>query len=70
LAVQVPPSAVFATQLPLPSQMRFEPQEVPSDAFDLLQTGKPVVQLYVPGAQVVPQEAPDVHELQLPLLSQ
>jgi hypothetical protein len=35
-----------------------------------LQTGVPVVQLYVPGAQVVPQEAPDVQALQLPLLSQ
>ena len=68
--MQVPPSAVLATQPPLPSQMRFEPQEVPSAAFDLLQTGEPVVQLYVPGAQVVPQEAPDVHALQLPLLSQ
>ena len=66
----MPPSAVFATQPPLPFQMRFETQEVPSDAFDLLQTGRPVVQLYVPGAQVVPQEAPEVHALQLPLLSQ
>ena len=70
LLVQVPPSAVLATQPPLPLQTRFEPQEVPSDAFDWLQTGTPVVQLYVPGAQVVPQAAPEVHALQLPLLSQ
>ena len=68
--VHEPPSAVLATQLPLPLQTRFEPHDVPSDAFDWLQTGVPVVQLYVPGAQVVPQEAVGVHALQLPLLSQ
>ena len=39
--------------MPLPSQTRFEPHDVPGDAFDGLQTGVPVVQLYVPGAQVV-----------------
>jgi hypothetical protein len=70
LFVHEPPSAVWPTQLPLPLQTRFEPHAVPSDAFDWLQTGVPVVQLYVPGAQVVPQEAVGVHELQLPLLSQ
>ena len=60
LFVHEPPFAVLAMQLPLPSQARFEPHEVPTDAFDALQTGIPVVQLYVPGAQVVPQEAPGV----------
>jgi hypothetical protein len=50
--------------------MRFEPHELPSDKFDWLQTGVPVVQLYVPGAQVVPQEAFGVQALQLALLSQ
>jgi hypothetical protein len=68
--VHEPPSAVLPMQLPLPSQTRFEPHDVPSDAFDWLQTGAPVVQLYVPGAQVVPQEAFGVHALQLPLSSQ
>lgn len=29
-----PPSAVFATQLPLPSQTRFDPHAVPTVAFD------------------------------------
>ena len=57
LFVHEPPLAVLAMQLPLPSQARFEPHDVPTDAFDALQTGIPVVQLYVPGAQVVPQEA-------------
>jgi hypothetical protein len=70
LFVHEPPLAVFAMQLPLLSQARFEPHDVPTDAFDWLQTGVPVVQLYVPGAQVVPQEALGVQVLQLPLLSQ
>jgi hypothetical protein len=34
LVWQEPPSAVFATQLPLPSQIRFEPHAVPREAFD------------------------------------
>ena len=66
----MPPSAVFVTQLPPPLQIRLEPHGVPSDAFDWLQTGAPVVQLYVPGAQVVPQEPFGVHALQLALASQ
>ena len=66
----MPPSAVLETQPPLPLQTRFEPHDVPSDTFDVLQTGVPVLQLYVPGAQVVPQEMPAVHALQLALLSQ
>jgi hypothetical protein len=70
LLEQEPPSAVFATQPPLPLQMRFEPHDVPSEAGDWLQAGMPVVQLYVPGAQVVPQAAFGVHALQLLLLSQ
>src|SRR3954469_25116031 len=56
-----PPPPFLSTQLPLPLQMRFEPHDVPADAFDWLQTGVPVEQLYVPGAQVVPQAAFGVH---------
>jgi hypothetical protein len=58
LFVHEPPSAVLPTQLPPPSQMRFDPHDAPSDTFDWLQTGVPVVQLYVPGAQVEPQLVP------------
>jgi hypothetical protein len=55
---QVPP-ALHALQLPAPSHTRPVPQLVPGAALLLgMQTGAPVVQLYVPGAQVVPQAAP------------
>jgi hypothetical protein len=46
------------------------PQLVPSDAFDWLQTGAPVLQAVVPGLQVVPQDAPTVQATQLPAPSQ
>jgi len=70
LLVHEPPLAVLLTQFPPPSQAMFEPHDVPADAFVALQTGTPVVQLYVPGAQVDPHAVFGEHELQLPLLSQ
>jgi hypothetical protein len=45
LFVHEPPSGIFPTQSPLPSQMTFAPHDVPGNAFDWLQTGVPVVQL-------------------------
>jgi hypothetical protein len=66
---QVPP-ALHAAQLPAPSHTWPALQLVPGAALLWLQTGVPVVQLYIPGAQVVPQEAFGVQALQLPPLSQ
>ena len=62
LFVHEPPSAVLVTQLPLPSQARFDPQVVPTPAGDWLHTGAPVLQLIVPGLHVVPHAAFAVQE--------
>jgi hypothetical protein len=52
---------VHDTQFPLPSQTRPVPQFVPADAADCMQTAVPVLQSYLPGAHVVPQEPVCVH---------
>ncbi len=70
LVWQEPPSAVFATQVPPPSQTRFDRHAVPTEAFDELQTGAPVLQLVVPGLQVLPQLASTVQATQEPAPSQ
>ena len=70
LLEQAPPLAVFATQLPPPSQTRFDPHAVPPAAFDELHTGAPVLQLIFPGLQVVPQVALTVQAMHEPAPSQ
>jgi len=65
-----PPLDVRVTQLPAPSQIWFVPQVLPCIAFDWLQTTAPVVQLIVPGLQVVPQAMLAVHAIQAPVGSQ
>jgi hypothetical protein len=52
-----PPSAVLVTQLPPPSQARFDPQVVPTPANAWLHTAPSVLQLIVPGLHVVPHGA-------------
>ncbi len=58
-----------APQLPEPSHTWLVPQVVPAAALLWVQTRAPVLQLVVPGLQVVPQDAPAVQAVQVPLPS-